>query len=96
MNNKLYSLSLKFHGVMGIYGFTRGYRSHDKLNTREKLIGEKLLDGVRNGYMYCVPIYNFRWIYSSINRLEVKYRDLDKHIYEENYNEMTGICNDTI
>lgn len=96
MNKQPISLIFKLHVGMGIYGFTRGYRSYNKSNTRENLIGEKLFNGALNGYMYCIPIYNFRWIYSSVNRLEVKYRNLDKNIYEENYKEMTGICDDII
>ena len=81
---------------MGMYGFTRGYRSRDKLNTNERLIGEKVSNGIMNGYLYCIPIYNFKWIYTFLNRVEVRYRNLDKKVYEKNYEELCGICDDTI
>lgn len=96
MSKQVSSVIFKIHIGMGIYGFTRGYRAEDKLNTPERLIGEKLLNGIMNGYMYCLPVYNVKWIHNLLNRVEVKYRNLDKKVYEKNYEESCGICDDTI
>ena len=96
MNKQPISLIFKLHVGMGMYGFTRGYRSQNKSNTPELLICEKLTNGILNGYMYCLPFYNIKWVHNLLNRVEVKYRNLDKKVYEKNYEETCGICDDTI
>lgn len=96
MSSKSSKIIFNIHMIMGMYGFTRGYRSHDKINKNERLIAENVSNGLINGYFYCLPLYNFKWIYTFLNRVEVKYRNLDKKMYEKNYEEMYGICDDTI
>jgi hypothetical protein len=90
---------------MSVYGFTRGFRAIsdsnykkdvELQNTVTRLISERVVNGVFNGWMYAVPIWNIPMICNLINRVEIKYRNLDKKDYSSSYKEWCGICEDTI
>lgn len=80
---------------MGIYGFTRGYRSNI-YKDRESLTAEKYVSGLVNGICYAAPILNIGPTFRLLNRLEIETKNLNKEQHKSNYEEFMGICNDTI
>lgn len=86
---------IAFCSGMGIYGFTRGYRSNIR-EDKENLTAEKCLSGILNGICYAVPIANIGPTFRLINRLEIEYKNLNKEEHKSNYEEFIGICKDTI
>jgi len=80
---------------MGIYGYTRGFRSEYKNNSK-KLITEKLSGGLFNALFYAAPIVNLWPTLRLIDRLEIEYKNLDKTKYKGAYQELVGQCNDTL
>lgn len=80
---------------MGVYGFTRGYRSYT-CKEDNNLISTKVVQGVINGVMYGTPIFNIWPTLRLLNRLEVKYKNLNKDNYKSNYEESFGVCKETI
>lgn len=84
-----------FCSGMGIYGFTRGYRSNIHKD-REALTAEKCINGIVNGICYAAPILNMGPTFRLLNRLEIEYKNLNKEEHKSNYEEFMGMCNDTI
>jgi len=84
-----------FCASMGVYGFTRGYRSTIHKD-REALTAEKCVIGFINGICYVAPILNIGPTFRLLNRLEIEYKNLDKEQHKSNYEEYMGICKDTI
>lgn len=89
--NKLYPT---FCVGMGLYGSHRGYRSksHGEDN---RLTIDKMTLGFINGIIYAAPIVNIWPTVKLLNRMEIEYKQLDKHLYKSNYEEVVGVCEDT-
>jgi len=82
---------------MGLYGFTRGYRSTPLSETSSKrLITDKLHAGFFNTLMYSAPVVNLWPFVRLINRLEIEYNGLEKQHYKDSFKELVGDCYDTI
>lgn len=83
---------------VGVYGFTRGYRSDRKFNnsseSNKRLIGDKISNGLENGLIYTVIPFPF--CLRLINRIDIKLSNVDKKEYDTSYAEVTGYCMDTI
>lgn len=86
---------LTFCTGMGIYGFTRGYRSETHKD-RESLTAEKCGKGLINGICYGAPIINIGPTLRLLNRLEIDYKNLNKEQHKSEYEEFIGTCKDTI
>ena len=86
---------ISFCTGMGVYGFTRGYRSNIHKD-RESLTAEKCVSGLLNGICYGTPIFNIGPIFRLVNRLEIQHKSLNKEEHKSNYEEFMGICNETI
>lgn len=88
-----------FCASMGLYGYTRGYRSTDDFNSKnekfERLTSDKIASGIINALYYATPIINTWPALRLINRIEIEYKDLDKNKYESSYTELTGKCDET-
>jgi hypothetical protein len=86
--------------LMAGYGFSRGYRSirmyKDEEIFNKPLWTEKMINGILNCGYYGVPILNIFPTICLINRLEIDYKNLDKKLYRDNYEEMIGHCYHTI
>lgn len=80
---------------MGVYGFTRGWRSQ-RSGEEPRLLYHKCFSGMANGLFYAYPLVNLLTLASLIGRLEVKARGLDPTKYDDCYREMDGECTDTI
>jgi len=105
MTNKQF---LIFHGLFYTYGFTRGYRSFNMRESEFKkqkelreinikhLFTEKVIRGFCNGMAYGLPIYNISMGLKLVNRLEISFSNLDKKNHISSYEELTGLCEDTI
>jgi hypothetical protein len=78
---------------MGLYGFTRGFRSETE---SKRLITDKLAAGFFNSLMYSAPIVNLWPLTRLVNRLEIDYNDLEKKQYQDSFRELVGDCYDTI
>jgi|Laugrespbdmm15sd_2_1035082.scaffolds.fasta_scaffold148235_1 hypothetical protein len=83
-----------FCTCMGMYGFSRGYRSEQNLH-RHKLIVDKVSSSIVNGLLYSVPIYNLYHFSKLLNRLEIEYKNLDPEKFEIEYTEINGVCKST-
>ena len=103
-------MSRLFVGVqmmMGVYGFTRGYRSKpysqymyktekDKLE-KERLITTKVINGLGNGFMYSLPIWNIPMVLNLCERIEIEMKGYNKEEYVKSYVEwFDGKCDETI
>lgn len=77
---------------MGGWGFSRGYRSNDNTKT---LTSEKLFISSTNAIMYATPIINFIPLIKLVDRMEIKYKNLDKENFKSSYKEFSGVCYDT-
>jgi len=103
-------MSRLFIGVqtmMGVYGFTRGYRSKpynqykfksdkDKLEN-ELLLTTKCINGLLNGWMYSMPILNIPMILNLCDRIEIEMKGYNKEEYVKSYVEwIDGKCDDTL
>lgn len=87
----------RFNIGMGIYGFTRGFRSDFERSPRKLLFTERLLGSLANSTIYFLPVYNIYQLYRIINRLEIYSRGLNKEEYKSAYEEpFSGICKDTL
>ena len=82
-----------FHGLMSVYGFSRGYRSEFK---NKPLFTEKIIRGFYNGIIYGLPIWNIPMLLKIVDRVEIKFLNLNKKDYIYSYEEFIGICKDTI
>lgn len=51
--------------------------------------------GLMNGIFYMIPPWNLHYATKLINRIGINKRNLDKTRYIEEYEEISGICNDT-
>lgn len=85
---------------MGIYGFTRGYRSRSKFDNGDdngdmNLMTYKMMYGMVNSILYMIPPWNIYYFTKLVNRIEIQKRGLDKTMYENEYNEHCGICSET-
>lgn len=92
--SKFFKIYSGFCTISGIYGFSRGLRSQSWDN-KDKLIVNKFIGSFVNGILYSIPIYNTIYLAQLINRIEIKYRNLDPEKYQSNYIELDGKCNDT-
>lgn len=82
---------------LGLYGFSRGYRSSSTYNVdNEKLTSNKILDGTINSIFYMIPPWNLYNVTKLLNRIEIEYRNLDKSLYNSEYEDLTGRCTDTV
>jgi hypothetical protein len=81
---------------LGLYGFSRGYRSSSKYDHNEKLTSRKILDGTITSIFYMIPPWNLYYVTKLLNRMEIKYKNLDKSLYNSEYEDLTGQCTDTI
>lgn len=81
---------------LGIYGFSRGYRSGSKYEpNHEKLTSHKILGGTINSIFYMIPPWNLYYVTKLFNRMEIEYKNLDKGLYKSEYEDITGECKDT-
>ena len=82
---------------IGIYGFTRGYRSRLFYEEEDvpRLTINKITSGLLNGFIYMIPPWNIFFISKMINRIEIEKRNLDKNKYKDEYDEIVGRCFDT-
>lgn len=85
-----------FHGLMSVYGFSRGYRSDVKEIKTKSLFTHKIMRGFSNGVIYGLPIWNIPMILKLVDRIEIKFSNLNKKDNIYSYEEFTGICEDTI
>lgn len=91
-----------FHVGMGIYGFTRGFRSNrehykDFNINRKLLLSERFVEGFMNASYYVVPFFNLFPLYRLVNRVEISIRGLKKEDYKNYYKEpLSGYCFDTL
>lgn len=95
MNSYFAKTLFGFSSMMGVYGFSRGYRSLDH-NGREPLSMDKVTHGFLNGLLYTAPIFNIIYVSRLINRIEIEYLDLNRDNYKSEYREIVGDCMDTI
>ena len=105
--NLLCKSIIRFHIGMGIYGFTRGFRtnydhslsrfiSKDE-SQRKLLLSERLFEGSINAMIYLAPIYNIYPLFCLSNRIEISIRGLKKDDYINYYREpFSGYCFDTL
>ena len=105
--NLLCKAIIRFHIGMGIYGFTRGFRtnydhslsrfiSKDE-SQRKLLLSERLFEGSINAMIYLAPIYNIYPLFCLSNRVEISIRGLKKDDYIDYYKEpFSGYCFDTL
>lgn len=102
-----YKALTRFHIGMGIYGFTRGFRSDyensfSRFITRDKsqrklLLSERVFDGVANSMIYVAPLWNIYFLYCLLYRVEISIRGLKKDDYYYYYKEpVSGYCFDTL
>lgn len=94
MNNAIFKTLVTTSGVMGVYGFSRGYRANDR--NYERLTMDRINNGFLNGILYSTPFFNIIHLSRLLNRLEVQYLGLDPDEYKSEYTEITGVCKDTI
>jgi|UniRef100_A0A6C0ALU2 hypothetical protein len=80
----------------GIYGFSRGYRGTSEYDNNTRLTTQKIFNGTISGIFYMIPPWNLYFIKKLLNRIEIKYRNLDKNLYNYEYDDLTGECKDTI
>ncbi len=88
-----------FSGVVGLYGFTRGYRCRTIFNYKNndfqrRLLGDKILLGMTNGIFYV--LFPIPYCLALINRLQLYFNKEDKQNHKMSYLELTGYCTDTI
>ena len=90
----MFSRSLTmFCTCMGMYGFSRGYRSEnfdgrDKLTT--KLTTTRITTSIINGVLYSAPIFNLYYFSKLLNRLEIEHKQLDPKEFPSEYREIDG------
>lgn len=97
MTELFYKNFWRFHIGMGIYGFTRGFRSEYEKSPRKILFSERIVGSVANSCMYFTPIWNLHHLYRLFNRVEILIRGLDKEEYKINYEEpFSGNCFHTL
>lgn len=95
MYNKMFSRSLTtFCTCMGIYGFSRGYRS-EQFDGSCRLTTDKISSSIFNGMLYSIPVYNLLHFSRLLNRLEIEHKNLDKEKYKSEYKEINGECKST-
>jgi hypothetical protein len=80
---------------MGLYGFTRGYRSFNSKD-KERLTSDKITNAIFNALFYAAPIANIGPTIRLINRLEIEHKGLNMNDYKDNYREFVGDCEETI
>lgn len=106
---RLNQLIFRTHLLIGLYGFTRGFRSipyEVKYDTttgkrvtiynNNVLLTQKITNGIMNGFMYCMPIWNIPMVMNGMNRVEIKARGLELNNYLSSYQEWSGMCYDTL
>jgi hypothetical protein len=105
---RLQKIIFRTHLLIGLYGFTRGYRSipyEVKYDTTGKrvtvynnnvLVTQKITNGVMNGFMYCMPMWNIPMVMNGMNRVEIKVRGLEADKYLSSYQEWSGMCYTTL
>jgi hypothetical protein len=93
--------------AMGVYGFSRGYRSkpYSKYMTKTEndkvenklLLTTKVLNGFFNGVMYSLPIWNIPMVLNLFDRVEIEMKGYNKEEYVKSYLEwFDGKCDDTL
>jgi len=95
MRSYLGKAFIGFSSMMGVYGFSRGYRSRD-FSGKEPLTIDKFTHAFVNGLLYTVPPFNVVYISRFLNRIEIEYFDLNRDEYKSEYRETVGNCSDTI
>jgi hypothetical protein len=95
-NSKLLSGVVGYCSIMGLYGFTRGYRCENRYTKVPMLMTERIFNGFIAGCVYSNPFLNFWQFKKLVNRIEISYYKLDKKDYTDCYDEICGICYDTI
>lgn len=103
----LYKTITRFHIGMGVYGFTRGFRSNydhsisrvitQDTSQRNLLLSERFLEGFINSTIYLAPVWNIYPLFCLSNRIEISIRGLKKDDYKDYYKEpFSGYCFDTL
>jgi hypothetical protein len=82
--------------TMGLYGYTRGFRSTSSYDKSPRLTTQKLSMGFFNALLYSAPVYNLWPLARLVDRLEIDYNGLDKTQYKDAFIELVGECYDTI
>jgi hypothetical protein len=72
-----------------VYGFYRGYNAEDDFKTY-KFYSDKYIHGLCNMTTYAIPPFQIFALYRLINRLEIKYKNMDKTDHESEYREVVG------
>lgn len=80
------TLAQTIYFSFGGYGFWRQYKSMSS----EELLTYKICFSLMNGSLYVLPPYNIYAFYKLLNRLEIQSKNLDKHLYENQYTEFLG------
>jgi len=95
--NRSEKILFGFQSIMGLYGFTRGYRSYDSKD-EIRLTTTKLMNGFSNAFFYTMPFVNIPSFLYLIDRFEIKIKGLDnkKKEFRSCYKEWTGFCDDDI
>lgn len=75
---------------MGVYGFSRGYRS--EIDGRSKLTMDKISSSILNGMLYSIPIFNMYHFSRLLNRIEIEHKNLDPEKFKSEYKEIDGEC----
>ncbi len=91
-------------GIIGVYGFTRGFRATYHFDRNEKryvqstyLLGDRIVYAAMNGIMYTLPGWNIIALIRMMNRIEIYINDLDKTTFSFNYVEpFERACLETI
>lgn len=95
VNKFLFKSFIVANTSFGIYGFSRGYRGTREYDNNTRLTSQKILNGTISGIFYMIPPWNLYYITKLLNRIEIKYRNLDKSLYNSEYDDLTGECKDT-
>lgn len=80
--NKLISYSI----LSGVYGFARSMNGHH--DQPHDVIGDKLIIGMINSFMYAVPPYGLFYGMKLLNRIDIKLNGKDPSNHADNYRDV--------
>ena len=88
----LYKITAYYTMGMGLYGASRGFRSHYKYQEKkwvkvERLFGYRLLDTVGNGCFYVWPPFGLVGLFHLINRIHIRQMGWKTEDFPEEYKE---------
>lgn len=98
MNNNLNRIFYGFHGLMCVYGMSRGYRIDYGLYQKDKplLFTDRVISSLISGYVYGMPLINLMYLKALSDRIEIKVRGLNRELYQDSYKELLGVCDRTL